>query len=360
MKRADEKWKVDIQNGGDYKDSTDSVNAARDEIRGITEAIDHHRRWILAVKRLLIVENPSSRRGRLVSARVRHCLAELGVNAAIQWFPIAGLGDIRPDVDRVLVIGGDGTVNAVAAWLLDHAATVPLGIIAAGTGNNLARGMGIPVDKRDAIELALTGTKLRSVDVVRYTGADTTSSRIFIQSGALGFPAEIAASYDRLRRWHLFRWLAAPTGTYIYRFLALIGILQLKRRERQGRPTLTLRCQLPADLLEENAVALFFGNEKSLGGDFIPCPHAEVDDGKLDICILRCPSQRSYLKLMGHVAHGRHLAIEDLVVYRQTVGPVDVDLETRTPFLGDGDLWIESDHYHLEVMSSALQIVVGM
>lgn len=258
-----------------------------------------------------------------------------------------------------MAVGGDGTVNAVASWLHERHCACPVAIVPAGTGNNLARGLKVPLDTDTACRVALAGDLTTPLDVLLYRDGAAIRSRLMLQTGALGFPADIAMRYDRLRRNRLFRWLAKPTGTYIYRILALIGLARQKWRERRNLPQLTVRCQLEGETIEEQVIALFIGNEGTLGGDFIPCPRAEMDDGKLDICLVRAGTGHSYLRLFARVARGDHLDLEDCVVYRQTAQPVDLHLSETSPLLADGDLWVSSDRYHLEVLRHRLEVVVG-
>ncbi len=233
----------------------------------------------------------------------------------------------------------------------------PLGVIPAGTGNNLARGLGIPLDPAAACRVAFESDRTVPLDVVLYRTAEENRDRLIIQSGALGFPAEIALRYDRLRRHRLFRFCARPLGTYVYRVLALSGLIAQAWRERRGRPPLRVRCEVDGEVIEENVLAVFIGNEKSLGGNFQPCPLANTVDGLVDICIVRADVGQSYLSLLAQVKNGTHLALEDSVVYRQSARPVEFRLSRAAPLLADGDLWARGDHYRLEVVPRRFQIV---
>jgi diacylglycerol kinase (ATP) len=307
----------------------------------------------------LLVHNPGSRRGRAALVSVSRILArpEWAEWRGLRTVPLRDLGSVREAPERVIVLGGDGSVNAAAEWLVERGAEAPLAILPAGTGNNLARGLGIPLRIEDALGLALRGSRARPLDAIAYV-AGGDRERLIIQTSALGFPAEIASRYDALRQHLLFRCLAAPAGPYVYRVLAFLGLRQQKRRERSG-DVLGIRCAMPGETLEEKAFAVFIGNERSLGGNFFPCPRAEVDDGKLDLCLVRAGTGASYLDLFRRIARGDHLALERTVVYRQTAGPLEIDLSEPTPLLVDGDLWVTSDRFVLRVLRHRFQAITG-
>ncbi|MBN1444240.1 MAG: hypothetical protein JXA90_16125 [Planctomycetes bacterium] len=309
---------------------------------------------------LMFIENPASRRGRSRARKVRRWLAAregAGAGGAL-WADVGDLERCDPPRGRVIAVGGDGTINAAASWLLERGASVPLAVIPAGTGNNLARGLGIPLDLPRACSLALGGSACADLDVIRYrTGADD-DGRLLIQSAALGFPAEIASLYARLRRGRIFRALAAPAGTYVYRILALAGLVRQRWRERRGWRGLSVRIRLGEEAIEDDALAIFIGNERSLGGEFHPCPRARPDDGRLDLCIVRSCAAEPYLRIFAAIARGEHLDLGPSIVYRQSEGPLEMRLSAPSPLLADGDLWVESDAYRMEVCPGRLRVVI--
>ncbi len=310
--------------------------------------------------RLIVVYNRASRRGKSATARVRERVeASAPLRERVEWVDLRELDHLetaqRPPA-RVVAIGGDGTVNAAASWIVAREIDAPIAVIPAGTGNNLARGLGVPLDRMRALDLATDGEHTRPVDAIAVSPDGTR--RVLLQSGALGFPAEIAARYDSLRRNALFRGLTRPFGPSIYRMLALLGLRSQKKRERLGRDLLELECRLPDGVLRETVLAVFINNERSLGGNFIPCPAARVDDGALDLCLIRARTGASYLRLFSSIARGEHLAFTDAVVPVQSAGPVTLRFSAPTPLLVDGDICAESDSYTLEVVPARFRFLV--
>ena len=131
--------------------------------------------------RLALVVNPAAGAradARDLEARLR------GAGAQVETFPpdrLEAAAACRPD--RLVVAGGDGTVGraaVVAAHRLD------LAVLPAGTGNDFARGMGLPLDLEAACRVAATGTRIAAIDLARLDG------RGFLTVASLGLAATAA------------------------------------------------------------------------------------------------------------------------------------------------------------------------
>jgi diacylglycerol kinase (ATP) len=277
---------------------------------------------------------------------------------------LSGLECAPLPAKRVVVIGGDGTVNAALSWLHARGCERVLGIVPAGTGNNLARGLGLPLEPARACEVAFLSDKVRRIDGIAYRGSRGACVRWVVQSASLGFPAEIAARYDRLRRHWAFRALTRPLGSLTYKMLAFLGLAAQKRREKRGEGLLRLQCRLPAlagaapEVLEETVLALFIHNERTIGGGFVPCPEARVDDGLLDLCTVRAGTGTSYLRIFRAIARGEHLRLSEAVACRQTPGPVELVFSQPTPLVSDGDVWLEDERYLIELLPGLFAVSV--
>lgn len=308
----------------------------------------------------IVLFNPGSRSGARVSERLRAVAVELG-NPPIEWVAFADLPERREVPQRLIAIGGDGTVNYAASWLRARGATCELAIVPAGTGNNLARGLGIPLSPEAAFRAALLASAVRPIDAISVQGEKHGDERLMLQSGALGFPAHVAQRYDSLRQNRLLRLAFVPTGPYIYRILSGCSLLSHAWRKPRGQGTEQSRAQptrvtVDGVTHEEDCFALFIGNERSLGGNFIPCPRAKMDDGLIDLCLIRALPVSRYPKLFQRVARGTHVELQDEVLYLQGK-EVWIDLPTSSPLLLDGDLPMTAHRYTLRALPGALTIV---
>jgi diacylglycerol kinase family enzyme len=188
-----------------------------------------------------------------------------------------GTGQARQAVQDgatlVCSLGGDGTVRAVAAALVGT--EIPLGLIPGGTGNLLARSLGLPMDSIDlALRVALTGQNKR-IDVGRLTvdhsgEHEHPDEHIFLVMAGVGFAAEIMADAPEL--------LKKTVGPMAYSFSAAKNLRgpQFKVRMKiDGEPEFARRAR-----------TVVIGNCGKLTGGLVLMPEAEVDDGWLDAVIL--------------------------------------------------------------------------
>ncbi len=315
-------------------------------------------------RRLLILVNEQARNGRRALDRVRRAVPAGGYDLV----PVYGMPPPRFDrYGRLLVVGGDGSVHRVASLLQD---TPPLGLIPAGTGNNLSKELGIPQRLDEALALALSGTAVRRLDVLVFEG--TPDRCCVLTQGALGFGAEVAARYARLRARALGRFCCYPFGEAIYRLFSLYHLVVMPRRGYG------MTISIGGRRIRGTFGAVFLGNTAGLGGRFFPCPGAEPDDGLVHLCLIEgAPSRLEALRLMQQVAGGTHVLSEDLpdsagtlevptlnperVTVFRSAGPVSISFDGDLPpcgLLADGDLFPIGRDLSVTVAPGRLPVVV--
>ena len=162
--------------------------------------------------------------------------------------------------DRVVAIGGDGTLNEVAAALVGTPAA--LGLIPCGSGNGLGRHLGIPGPGRAAFRTLLDG-RIRAIDTAAADGHP------FFNVMGVGFDAEIAHRVNLLTR----RGLPAYVKTTLAAF----------RSYRRG----TYVISNGTTSIETDAFIVCVANSDQYGNDCFIAPGASVDDGLLDLTIVR-------------------------------------------------------------------------
>jgi diacylglycerol kinase (ATP) len=161
----------------------------------------------------------------------------------------------------VVAIGGDGTMNEVASALVGTDAT--LGLIPCGSGNGLGRHLGIPGPGRGAFQ-ALLGGHTRVID----TGV--AAGHPFFNAMGVGFDAEISARFNRLSS----RGLPAYARTTLQ---TLLGY----RAEHYTIHSAGGRS------VSSRAFLIAIANSDQYGNDCFIAPHARVDDGLLDLTLVR-------------------------------------------------------------------------
>ena len=199
-------------------------------------------------------------------------------------------------VDAVVVTGGDGMVHLGAN--LCAGTDVPLGVIAAGTGNDIARELGLPVrDAAKAVERILSGGT-RRVDVAQHT-TPTGETRWFLGVLAAGFDAVVN---ERANHW---RW---PKGPMRYN-LAILRELPVFR-------AIPYVLELDGTRIETEAMLVAVGNGPAYGGGMRVTPDAAFDDGLLDVLVLHRISTAQFLRVFPSVFRGAHTSHPAVEVHR--------------------------------------------
>ena len=179
---------------------------------------------------------------------------------------------VRERAGLVLAVGGDGTVNEVAGGLLDSATT--LGIVPVGSGNGLARALGIPRDPESALR-ALAGAVTRRMDVGLANG------RPFLNVSGAGFDAAIGHEFHQHGR------RGGRRGIWPYVRLSV-------RRVLSYRPLL-YRLSAGAERLEARALVVAAFNGRQYGAGAVMAPRARFDDGLLDLVVLEAAPWWEYV-----------------------------------------------------------------
>jgi len=169
----------------------------------------------------------------------------------------------EPDIDALVVGGGDGTIACAAAALVGKA--IPLGILPLGTMNFLARDLGVPLDIDGAVAMLVTGAR-RRIDVGEVNG------RTFLINSVLGLPARVTRHREAHRRHlglrSLLRWI--------------LGVL--RHLGRYPRITVTGTIDGAARIWRFRLLAVVIGDYVERPGHVLV--RAPVDAGQLTLYVL--------------------------------------------------------------------------
>lgn len=222
---------------------------------------------------------------------------------------------VKAGMHRVIVVGGDGTVAAVASALAFS--DTALGVVPAGTGNDFCRNTGIPRDPSAALEVAV-GAQTQRIDVGRAAGG-----HCFLNVAGMGFDAEVAASARTFP--------SGLGGTLPY----LLGAVATTFRYKPVPVAVTVddhQFSGPAMLI---AVA----NGRCYGGGMRIAPQAQQWDGKLDVCIAGSLGRLELLNLLRQVYSGGHMGHPKVIMLRGEQVRVSVTGTVRAHLDGEPLLW---------------------
>ena len=210
---------------------------------------------------------------------------------------------VADGVDALVVVGGDGMVhlgvNALAGSGAPFGET-PLGIIASGTGNDMARALGLPrhhIPAAAARVLAALPSGGRQIDAGRVSSGDRT--HWFAGVVSAGFDAAVN---ERANRW---RW---PRGMARYNLAML--------RELATFRAIEYTVTADGERWQQGAMLISVANGQSIGGGMKVVPDAALDDGYLDLFTVGPLSRAAFLAVFPKVFSGRHVAHPSVQIRR--------------------------------------------
>ncbi len=192
------------------------------------------------------------------------------------------------DADSLIVVGGDGMVSL--GLQLVAGTGIPLGVIPAGTGNDVARYLGLPLSDPDAAVRIVSAGHTDDFDLGRISGPGSLTPRWFGTVLSCGLDSKVNERANRMRR---------PRGPSRYT-LALLAELG---------PFSAIPFMLQADdeaRLEFDGMLIAVGNGPSYGGGMRICPQADPRDGSFQVTIVDRVSKPTLLRIFPKVFAGRH------------------------------------------------------
>ncbi len=243
---------------------------------------------------------------------------ELARNAAEQGYEI------------VVAIGGDGTVNETAAGLVNSDTT--LGIMPNGSGNGLARGLGIPISIRRSAKLITMG-QARSIDVGQ------TGDRHFFVIAGLGLDAMIGKRFEQGK-------MRGPAPYYI------AGVREFFRYQA---PEYEIKFE--GQTIRTRALLVAIANTKQYGNNAIIAPNARPDDGLLDLAIIEPTSFVSAVYHLPSLFTGRIDRAPFTRIYRAT--KFRIYREFPAPYTLDGEVFEGTNQISITMLPKALKVIVN-
>lgn len=220
----------------------------------------------------------------------------------------------------VVACGGDGTAHEIANALVFS--DVSLGILPSGSANDFIKSLGHPFGRGCPVDAYFRAGSVK-VDLGRVV-AEEGFERYFLNSLGIGFTGRIARKVSRTR---LIR------GELVY-LNALLGVLLGYKL-----PKMHIKLITPAGTIEidEPVFAFSVGNGMVEGGKFHIAPEAEINDGLLDVCILRAVSKARFASYVLKYTRGTQI-FDPRVIYMQAEA-VEVELAEPEVMHMDGEVF---------------------
>jgi len=232
--------------------------------------------------------------------------------------------------DIVVAVGGDGTVNEVASAIVGTDTT--LGIVPFGSGNGLSRFLHIPMDAKKAIRMLGNGMEI-TIDSARLNG------RPFFNMAGMGFDAHISEVFSHTKKRGFFTYLKS-------------SIEEVARYKPEK-----YHLEIDGRTFEHEAFMLSFANSSQYGNNAHIAPNASVQDGLLDICVIKPfplwrfveMGLRMMLKTTDktkyvEIVRGRHIFVK-----RTETGPLHLD----------GEPGMAGTDAEIVVVPSSLKVIAG-
>jgi diacylglycerol kinase (ATP) len=275
------------------------------------------------IERVVVIANPASRSGKRLAGRARSALIARGVVCDVQFTRAPGhAAELAlahaPHYDVVFALGGDGTVMEVAGALAGS--NVPVGVLAGGTGNLLARALGIPLSIERAVRAVVDRPDVQVIDLGRFD-----SGRRFAVAAGVGIDAAMVAETPG--------WLKRRLGVLAYTIMGSRAALRAVLR----RDFFHVRLTIDGVVHERRAAAVMIANFGAVLGDRITLgPGIRIDDGVLDSCVFSPHTMRDALRVMWRLLR-RDFRTDPCMLY---VPGREVRVETTPPlpWQADGEL----------------------
>ena len=297
--------------------------------------------------RVVLIVNPTSGGGRgarvlpaALAAFKRHGVSpDVRVTASGDEPAILARQFAKDGADVVVAVGGDGHAAAVAHGLISANGSAPprLAVLPAGSANDLARNLRLPVRDADAAVRTILGGRTRRIDVISATTRN--GQMTYLNVIGAGFDAAVANAAHGIT-------VMRGAGRYV------LAILRVLPRYRAAELTLTVDGATHTIPTMMVAVA----NGPAYGGGMRVAPEARYDSGELEVCVVGDLSKVAFLRAFPRVFRGTHVTHPAVTMLRGR--EIHIDADRPLHLTGDGER-AGTLPATLSVIPAALEIVTG-
>lgn len=252
--------------------------------------------------------------------------------------------DIGRNVDAVMSIGGDGTVNTIIQRLAGT--DVGLLVLPGGTANDFARVLGSSANIKKVTQTIRQNVK-KKIDLISINGTYMATN------GGLGFAAEVAMEINELRKsFPQFKGLMKLSGKSIYSLFLAKKLLQREIKSYAFK----IKCKE----IDETVMSplILINNQPALGGDFVVAPKTNHQDGKVNITIFKHQNRLELVSCILKILQG-HFPEDDknLVSFETTEAQIELLNDPNgLSFFGDGEIFKKNTKWDIRCHPSYLSV----
>jgi diacylglycerol kinase (ATP) len=308
------------------------------------------------LKKTLFIINPASARGATLRAwaDARKEIVAAGVDFEEHVTTRSGEATevareaLKIEVARIVAVGGDGTLSEIVNGYFDDCgrainSDAAIGLLPSGTGSDFRRSLGL-TSRRDSIR-ALISLETRLLDAVRAEFLDldgASVSRVFINVASFGLGGDVSALVNKWRE-SLPRWIGGG-ARFAAAAIAALG--------RYKNVSVSLRLDERAMSINSNLIVV--ANGRFAGGGMMLAPHAELDDGLLDVIVTDGATRLDVIRELPRIQRGAHL--ENPRVSEMRAREVSIETEKPMAIDLDGEM-VGFTPAHLRVLPSAIRFL---
>jgi diacylglycerol kinase (ATP) len=233
----------------------------------------------------------------------------------------------KADADRVIAVGGDGTLKLVAECLLET--KTPIGIIPAGSANGMAKELGIPLELNKALELAING-KPKQIHAV------LINNELCIHLADIGFNAYIVKKFDELHTRGMLTYAKAAWSAFWHHH------------------KMDVEFKIGKKIIKQKAAMVAIANAKQYGTGFEINPDGKLDDELFEVIMVKDYAVMEIIKIWTTKLPWNPKKIESF----QT-SSLKITTKHKVHFQVDGEYQGKVDKIEAKIIPKAINVIVG-
>lgn len=262
------------------------------------------------MKKLLFIYNPKAGRAAIGNhlGEIIDTFTKAGYEVTIYPTQCQGDGEVKAkercnDFDRIIVSGGDGTLDEIVTGIMEAESKTPIGYIPAGSTNDFARSLGLPKIMKRAAAIAVRDS-LFSCDIGRF------NDRYFVYVAAFGLFTDVTYETDQKRK-NRFGY-----GAYLAEAI----------KRLQSIESIPLRISYDGNVIRDNFLVGMVTNSASVGGiKGITGPDVKLNDGVFEVLLVKAPESLIDLNLIPPAILDRRIKSDCVISFKCSELKVESD-----------------------------------